>query len=156
MENDKIDFDIIIVGAGPGGSIAGKVAADNGYRTCIIEKEEINDNGRYKACGGAIAWELVEEINYPEEKIGRIIESLELHHTDGDTFSKKGKGAVIWRSTFDKFLTNMALESGAILKDKELLLNVEKKDKLYHITTSKGKYKAKYIIAADGATSTTL
>ena len=100
MENSKIDFDIFIVGAGPGGSIAGKVAAENGYKTCIIEKDVIGEKGRYKACGGAIAWELVEEIDYPEDKISRIFESLELHHVDGDRFSKKGRGATIWRNKF--------------------------------------------------------
>jgi len=156
MKNPKIDFDIFIIGAGPGGSIAGKVAAENGYKTCIIEKDVIGDKGRYKACGGAIAWELVEEINYPEDKISRIIESLILHHTDGNTFTKKGKGAVIWRSVFDKFLTNMAIESGAILKENECLKNIEKEDNFYIIITNKRKYNVRYIIAADGTTSTTL
>ena len=79
------NFDIIIIGAGPGGSYAAKAASENGYSSCIIEKEELSDNGRYKACGGAIAWELVEEIDYPEDKISRVIESLELHHVDGET-----------------------------------------------------------------------
>ena len=84
------DYDIIIIGAGPGGSAAAKIAAENGYSTCFFDKESIRESGRYKACGGAIAWELIEEIDYPEEKISRIIESLELHHIDGETFSKKG------------------------------------------------------------------
>ncbi|GAG60668.1 unnamed protein product, partial [marine sediment metagenome] len=94
------------------------------------------------------AWELIEEINYPEDKIGRVIESLELHHVDGETYSKKGKGAVVWRSTFDKFLTDMAVDSGALLKEKELMVDIEKVDNFYKISTNKDKYTAKYIIAA--------
>jgi len=150
------NFDIIIIGAGPGGSVAAKVASENGYSTCILEKEMLGEKGRYKACGGATAWELIEEINYPEEKIGRVIESLELHHVDGETYSKKGKGAVVWRSTFDKFLTDMAVDSGALLKEKELMINIEKVNDFYKISTNKEKYTAKYIIAADGVTSPTL
>ncbi len=150
------EFDVIVVGAGPGGSFAAKVAAENGFSTCVLEKEVLNEKGRYKACGGAIAWELVEEIDYPEDKIARAIESLELHHVDGEEYSKKGKGAVIWRSIFDKFLTNMAVESGAKLKEGELLINIEKLEHFYKITTKKGSYSAKYVIAADGATSQTL
>ncbi|MFX1476638.1 MAG: NAD(P)/FAD-dependent oxidoreductase [Promethearchaeota archaeon] len=150
------EFDIIIIGAGPGGSVAGNVAAKEGYSTCLLEKERLNGQGRYKACGGAIAWELVEEIDYPEDKISRIIESLQLHHTDGEQFSKEGKGAVIWRSIFDKFLTDMAIESGAILKENEALINIEKQGELYQITTKKEKYIAKFVIAADGAYSPTL
>jgi len=150
------NFDIIVIGAGPGGSIAAKVAAENGYSTCFIEKKLLKDKGRYKACGGAIAWELVEEIDYPEEKIGRVIESLELHHVDGVTFSKKGKGAVIWRSVFDKFLTDMATDSGAILKEQEALVNLRKEGESYQIITTKDSYTTKYVIAADGVTSQTL
>ena len=156
MENLKTDFDVFIVGAGPGGSIAGKVAAENGYKTCIIEKDMIGEKGRYKACGGAIALELVEEIDYPEDKISRRFESLELHHVDGDRFSKRGKGATIWRNTFDKFLSDMAVDSGVILKENEPLINIEKTDDFYRVSTKKGKYAVKYIIASDGATSTTL
>ncbi|MFW9898572.1 MAG: NAD(P)/FAD-dependent oxidoreductase [Candidatus Thorarchaeota archaeon] len=155
---EKIDniFDIIVVGAGPGGSFAAKVAAENGYKTLLLEKELIGGNGRYKACGGAMAWELVEEVNYPEEKIARVIESLELHHVDGEDYSKKGKGAVIWRNIFDKFLTDMAVDNGAILKEKEPLINIDKLDDSYQITTSKDVYIANYVIAADGVTSQTL
>ncbi len=156
MGNGKNSFDVMIIGAGPGGSVAAKVAAEKGYSTCIIDKEKLSEKGRYKACGGALAWELVEEIDYPEDKIARVIESLELHHVDGQTFSKKGKGAVVWRSTFDKFLTDMALESGAILKEQELFIKIEKNANKYEITTKKGKYNANYVIAADGAASPTL
>ena len=150
------NYDIIIIGAGPGGSAAAKTAAENGYSTCFFEKESLREGGRYKACGGAIAWELVEEIKYPEEKISRIIESLELHHIDGETFSKNGKGAVVWRSEFDKYVTDLAMEAGAKLNDNEKLINIQKSNGSYQIETNKGQYQAKYVIAADGVTSTTL
>ena len=150
------EFDIVVIGAGPGGSIAAKVAADNGYSTCFIEKEKLDNGGRYKACGGAMAWELIEQIDYPEDKIGRVIESLELHHVDGEDFSKKGKGAIVWRDVFDKFLTDLATDSGATLKDNELMINIEKGEDFYKISTNKDKYTAKYVIAADSVSSPTL
>jgi len=149
-------YDIIIVGAGPAGSIAGKISAENGYSTCILEKEDITREGRYKACGGAIAWELVEEINFPQDKIARVIESLELHHVDGETYSKEGKGAVVWRSMFDKFLTDMALNSGAELHANEPMVAINKNGNIYEIKTDKQIYSGRYVIAADGATSQTL
>ena len=149
-------YDIIVIGAGPGGSISAKTAVENGFTTCLIEKESITENGRYKACGGAIAWELVEEIDYPEEKISRVIEYLELHHIDGDSYSKAGKGAVVWRSEFDKFLTDLAISSGVVFKEKEKIIHLEKEGNLYHLTTTRNHYKAKYVIAADGVTSPTL
>ncbi|MFX0025589.1 MAG: NAD(P)/FAD-dependent oxidoreductase [Candidatus Hermodarchaeota archaeon] len=149
-------FDILVIGAGPSGSVAAKDARENGYSTCIIEKEYLGEGGRYKACGGAMAWELVEAIDYPEDKIGRVIESLELHHVDGETYSKEGKGAVVWRSLFDKFLTDMAVDAGVTLRDREMLNNIQKKGESYQITTNKDKYQSKYVIAADGVNSKTL
>jgi digeranylgeranylglycerophospholipid reductase len=150
------DFDVLVVGAGPGGSIAAKQAAENGYKTCLLEKEKISIDGRYKACGGAIAKELFEEIDYPEEKLSRKFNSLELHHTNGEDFSKKGEGAVIWRNVFDKYLSDIAVKSGAKLKDNEALVEIDKIDDLYKITTKKNTFLAKYVIAADGVTSQTL
>ena len=34
------DYDVIVVGSGPGGSIAAKVAAENDLRVLILEKRQ--------------------------------------------------------------------------------------------------------------------
>lgn len=34
------DYDVIVVGAGPGGSIAAKVAAENDMRVLLLEKRQ--------------------------------------------------------------------------------------------------------------------
>jgi dihydrolipoamide dehydrogenase len=39
--NDKYDFDVAVVGAGPGGYVAGIRAAQLGARTCVIEKGQL-------------------------------------------------------------------------------------------------------------------
>ncbi|MGV9172041.1 MAG: NAD(P)/FAD-dependent oxidoreductase [Promethearchaeia archaeon] len=150
------EYEILVVGAGPGGSIAAKTAAINGFNVCLLEKEKIGENGRYKACGGALAWELVEELDYPTDKISRVIESLELHYTDGTSYSKKGKGAVVWRSTFDRHFSDLAVENGATLYQEEPLIQIQKKDGIYEVQTPKRTISANYIIAADGVNSQTL
>jgi geranylgeranyl reductase family protein len=151
-------YDVLVIGAGPAGSIAAQVAQDKGLSVCIIEKQALGRDGRYKACGGALAWEVVEELHYPLEKIERVIESLELHHSSGATFSKKGKGAVVWRGVFDKFLTDIARDKGVPIRDDEKLQSITRNESTneYKIITSKGVYIAKYIIAADGVYSDTL
>jgi len=34
------DYDMIVVGAGPGGAMAAKVAAESGLRTLVLEKRQ--------------------------------------------------------------------------------------------------------------------
>ena len=46
------DYDVVVVGAGPGGTTAGKLCAEAGLKTLLIEKERLP---RYKACGGCLS-----------------------------------------------------------------------------------------------------
>jgi len=34
------EYDVIVVGAGPGGSISAKICAENGLRTLLLEKRQ--------------------------------------------------------------------------------------------------------------------
>ncbi|MHA2094124.1 MAG: NAD(P)/FAD-dependent oxidoreductase [Candidatus Hodarchaeales archaeon] len=156
MTKSSKSFDIFIVGAGPGGASAAIFAKQNGYSVCLLEKEKLNISGRYKACGGAIDWKMVKALDFPESKIERVINTLELHHVDGESYSKKGKGAVVWRSVFDKYLTDRAKEEGAVVKENEPLSTIEKQEDRYEISTPEGRYQAKYVLAADGVSSPTL
>jgi len=52
-------YDVIIVGAGPGGATAGYFLAEAGKRVLILEKDT---PPRYKACGGGLSALLLEQI----------------------------------------------------------------------------------------------
>ncbi len=161
MTQEKLD--VIVVGAGPGGSAAGMELARAGYNVRIIEKQRIGTEGRYKACGGALAWEVVDETKLPRDLIDREIQCLDLHHIDGDIFHKVGRGAVVWRSVFDKYLLDLALKEGCKLSENDPLLSVEKflsgkesDDCYFTVHTPKNTYTSKYLVAADGVNSPTL
>lgn len=51
-------YDVIIIGAGPGGATAAYFLGEAGKRVLIIEKETLP---RYKACGGGISAQLLKE-----------------------------------------------------------------------------------------------
>ncbi|MFX0120815.1 MAG: geranylgeranyl reductase family protein [Promethearchaeota archaeon] len=156
MRNSCELFDIIIIGAGPSGASAATYAAQNGFSTCLFEKEKLGQIGRYKACGGALDWNLIQKLDYPVKMIERIVDSLKLHHVDGETYLKTGKGAVVWRSLFDKYLTDIAVESGSQLKENEPIVVIAKEGLYYTVSTKNGKYQARYVLAADGVSSPTL
>jgi len=53
MENLDKNFDVIVVGAGTGGSIAARFVAEKGLRVCLIDRKDKKDIGN-KICGDAV------------------------------------------------------------------------------------------------------
>ena len=56
-----MDYDLIVVGAGPGGSTAARFAAENGARVLLLEKRE--KIGYPVRCGEGIAPKCLEYSN---------------------------------------------------------------------------------------------
>jgi len=145
---------IAIVGAGPAGSTCAEFLAKNGFSTIILEKEKLP---RYKPCGGAIPTEMIKEFVIPPSIIQRNFKSLILHHlTENLNLERKGEGAILWRSDLDAFLTRRACNNGARLEEETKVINIKRDADEFHIHTNKGVFKSDWIVAADGANSTTL
>ncbi len=66
----KVDYDAIIVGAGPAGASCAKILTENGINTLIIEKKIFP---RYKACGGLIS---ERAMNFINNNFGQIPETI--------------------------------------------------------------------------------
>lgn len=47
----KLDYDVIVVGAGPSGSSVAHTLAKNGFRVCLVDKQTFP---RHKLCGGLL------------------------------------------------------------------------------------------------------
>jgi len=83
-------YDVVIVGAGPGGSIAAKTLDDSNLFVCLIDakpKEKIGE----KVCGDAVGKEffdfLHEKINldYPDEEVKDRIDGIKVFSPDKKT-----------------------------------------------------------------------
>ncbi len=146
-------WDVIICGAGLGGSYAAEVLAEKGFATLLLEKYSLP---RYKACGGGVTQEFVDEARLPESIIERSIEYLVLHHLDHQTYEKEGKGACLWRADLDSFFTRQAMDAGAELKEREQVVAAHQEDGIFYVQTPEHKFQARMLIAADGVTSTVL
>lgn len=146
-------WDVIICGAGLGGSAAAEVLAAEGFTTLLLEKHSVP---RYKACGGGVTQEFMDGAQLPENIIERPVEHLVLHHLGNQTYEKEGKGACLWRADLDAFFTRQAVTAGAMLKEREQVVAAHKENGLFHIQTSQNAFQARILIAADGVTSTIL
>lgn len=158
----RYDCDIVVVGAGPGGSMAAKYAALGGLNVILIEKKA--EIGAPLRCAEGVSKKWLSEIGVePDPKwicadmAGAIIRS-----PSGYTFqldeSKAGAevGYVLERHLFDKHLAQQAAESGAKIMMRTGCTGVikDKGGKLIGIKANKMgediEIYAKCVVAADG------
>ena len=154
----KADYDVIVVGAGPAGSIAALVLARGGARVALIDKASI---GRDKACGDLIGprgVRLLENLGVgvaDAPTVGDMIvvgpsgRRVLLPARAGTTYP--GHAIVVARARFDMMLRTAALEAGAIHVDGR----VGSVDGGRVALDSGAVLTADFVVGADGATSIT-
>lgn len=146
-------WDVIVCGAGVGGAVTAECLAAQGFDTLLLEKQGVP---RYKACGGAVTQEFVDEFALPDEIIQRRVNCLVLHHVDHQRLEKQGEGACVWRAELDAFLIQRAVAVGAVLHDQTAVLSVQKEPNHFRVMTEQETFQGRVLIAADGVTSTVL
>lgn len=123
MENKDLDqqFDVLIVGAGTGGSIAARFAAKHDLKVCLIDtkkREKIGD----KICGDAVGTEIFEFLDIPhpqEEELSCHIKGGKLYPPNMEKSitltDPKQAGYIVHRLEFGQRLLNEALNAGVDL-----------------------------------------
>lgn len=151
-----MDCDVLVVGAGPGGSSAASKLAKNGLKTIIIDKK---DFPRVKPCGNLISGyclSLLDE-KIPDEIIRCNINSatVEYKHKVKIDFENP-IGVFVERYDFDNHLLKCAISNGAEFLAKSKVDKIEKKEEKTVTTLQSGeKICSKFVVGADGATGAT-
>jgi geranylgeranyl reductase family protein len=151
----NIDYDVIVVGAGPGGATASRLCATAGLKTLVIEKERFP---RYKPCGGCLSTKTVHLLGFDlSPVIENTIYGAKFTYCSRDPFIIESTDPIaflVMRDRFDQLLVDKALESGAALLDGEKVTRVEEKDGGVEVELGKARrLQCRYLIAADGADS---
>jgi digeranylgeranylglycerophospholipid reductase len=155
----KTDYDIIVVGAGPAGSIAARSAAEQSLSVLMLEKDR--DVGYPVRCGEAISKAGVEEFITSDEKwIAAKISKFSLNAPDGSEVIVEfgDAGYVLERRIFDYELARTAAEAGVdiltrayvngLLSENGIVSGVK-----YEYNGEQKEVKSKIVIAADGVES---
>ena len=111
-------FDLIIIGAGPAGATAAKIAAESDAKVLLLEAAE---EGRYKCCAGGIPIRNEEFTSIPRgvgdrEITGGVLFTPKSGPMEFDASGKNNKGFCMFRTDFDKHLVNIAQDAGAQIK----------------------------------------
>lgn len=155
------NYDVIIVGAGPAGSIAARDCAEKGLNTLVIEKKQ--ELGTPVRCGEGLgeAWMDIAGLEYDPLWCRRKIKGSIVYPPNEKSLeiNTENQGYIVERKIMEKKLAEEAGRKGA-----EYLLKTQVKDVIKEEGVVKGvkvknedgeeTYRAKIVIAADGIEST--
>ena len=129
MENKF--FDVIIVGAGTGGTTAARFTAKKGLNVCLIDRKKREDIGD-KICGDAVGNEIFDilKIDHPkDEELSCHIKGAKLYSPNLkkciNLVDPKQTGYIVNRLEFGQRLLNEALDAGVNkFLDKTMILDL--------------------------------
>ena len=115
------EYDVVVVGAGPAGSMTAKWAAKGGARVLIVEKRQ--EIGSPVRCGEGISRSWLDSvgIKLDAKSVAREVKGAKIVAPNGSSFYLSEKmagnevGIVLERVFFDKLLARDAVKAGADL-----------------------------------------
>lgn len=159
----KPEYDVLVIGGGPGGAFAAKTAAESGLSVCLIEKRPAI--GTPVRCAEGIGQELLEEFIEPDMPgIAAKIEGARIVAPDGTTMDLTHKmagsevGYILDRKIFDRELIWQAAQAGVNIFVKTRAISAIMEDgavkgAVVEYCGEQREVRAKVTIAADGVES---
>lgn len=124
-----MNYDVVVVGAGPVGSTAARYAALNGAKVLLLEEHQ--SIGSPVGCTGLLSTRAVAEceLKPSDEFVFNSVRGAFVHAPDGQSLpidGKQTKAYVVSRKNFDRKLAVMALEEGVELSLRTRAIGFEK------------------------------
>ena len=154
--------DVAVVGAGPAGACAARVLAEAGARVVLLEKQTLP---RYKTCGGGVVERALRGL---PPAVRAAVEATVVErpcHTAQIELAAEGLHlraqrtrpviSMVMRDRFDAALTAAAGRAGADVRERCAVRGVVTRPERVELETTGGPVAARFVVAADGATSET-
>lgn len=154
-------FDVIVVGAGPAGSVAAYVLARGGAKVALVDKSSFP---RDKACGDVVGprgIQVLDDLGLPAP-VGREVAEIEVLGPTGrrvrlpcgEGLTYPGHGVAVGRRTFDAMLYDSAVRAGATPVHAHAVGTLGQDGLIDGCRLNNGTdLRADFVIGADGAAS---
>lgn len=143
-------YDVVIVGAGPGGATCARELAAHKASVLLIDKK---NPGWHKPCGGGIPEVMFEPFEVPTT-LGFETPKVRVVDARQRKLSIPMRYRTVYRDRFDEHLAAQARNVGAEVLFDTMLLDVERTDTGFLVRTPNGTCRARYLVGADGCMST--
>jgi flavin-dependent dehydrogenase len=139
-------YDVVVIGAGPAGSMAAYKLSSLGCRVLIIDPCD-----KKKVCAGILTAQYVRKYGINDAFIERELKGIRISFRDikAEITYRKAVEYSINRDYYDLFNLNEAINAGSWLK-KERAISIEEKGSSVMIRTKKECILADYVIVASG------
>ena len=145
-------FDVVIIGAGPGGLACAKILAENGREVLVLERKQVIGP---KVCAGGLTWngllrhvpeDLIEQA-FAEQSIFSNLQSIKVAEPEPIV-------ATVNRKMLGQWMARTATDAGAAIETGMTVQEITKKHVIVKNTDDKvQKIGYSHLIGADGSTS---
>ena len=144
-------YDIVVIGAGPGGSSAARAAAQRGTRVLLVDRRQ--RIGVPVQCAEFVSPWVSRHASFSSTCILQRIEKMVTHLPNRLTYEMKSPGYVLDRSLFDKELAVSAVLSGVKISVGTKASALSPEGLVVERGSKKETISSKVFIGADGASS---
>jgi geranylgeranyl reductase family protein len=145
--------DVVVIGGGPAGAMAARIAARHGLKVCVLEQHSLP---RYKVCGGGLVRRvhdlLPQDLDLPMEHYCTKVSMR--FQPDGRQLDIETSSSVVnmtMRDQLDAALLASAERAGAKVISECEVLSLQPAQSGIELATSQDIYKADYVVLAAGA-----
>jgi geranylgeranyl reductase family protein len=153
-----VAWDVIVVGGGPAGLNAARVAAAGGARTLVVERAA---HPRYKTCGGGLIGTslaaVAGHVDVPaRDRVDRAVFTLDGRRRIARSSRRGPLISMVRREEFDDALRKAAVEAGAALRERTTVRAVEADGDGAAVRLADGtRLSARVVVGADGSSGVT-
>jgi geranylgeranyl reductase family protein len=154
--SDNAEWDVAVIGAGPGGLAAANASALAGARTVVLERAQ---HPRYKTCGGGLIGTSLAAISSTAIPVKDAIYAATFTRNNGHEFTREHDSPIlkmVMRDEFDDALCRHAVANGAVLLQRAPVRAVSQDGMHARATLANGtSVTAQVVVGADGSSGVT-